>query len=503
MENSSDIKEQLIKNGGWGIVSSFLNRIGGFILTILISRMLMPEDFGRYSIIMTVVLFFITLFELGINQTLIRYISLEINKNKEKATAHFKYLFKVKFILSSCASLILLISSYILSSYLFKDKNLFIPLAILSFYLFFISLTLFFESLFYVKKNVKYISIKELFSIIFRIAFILVIGFFIGSDVKVIWICISLVFFSLFSFIYVFFISKKKYPSLFKPGNYFFNKKHILKFMFFLNLQNVSLLVLSNITLILLGTFLNSEFVGYYNLAWALIVGIISLLFSFSPIFLAAFTKSDENSFQLILKKIFKMFLLLALPIAFGLSFFSKFFILELYGENYLLASIPLSILAFSIPFIFGVNLSLDCFFAKNKQRNFSRVLVFFSIISAVLNYFIIKLSSSDSPEHTLIIVSIINLTIWISCFLSALYLLKKELKTQIIAPWILKSLFSCGIMYFVLWISLKIIKDLTLIKGVLLIIFGASIYIISLFLIGGIKKEEIRWIYSLVKNKK
>src|SRR4030042_1388664 len=151
MESSSQIKEQIIKNSFWNIVNSFINRIGGFILVILLSRLLMPEGFGKYSLVMTISLFFITFSDLGINQTLIRYISLEIGKNNQKAVSYFKYLFRTRFLLTLSISLILLIGAYPLSLYIFNDISLFPYLTILSFYVFIVSLTGFFESLFFIK----------------------------------------------------------------------------------------------------------------------------------------------------------------------------------------------------------------------------------------------------------------------------------------------------------------------------------------------------------------
>ena len=218
MEDSSEIKEQIIKNSFWNIINSFINRIGGFILIILLSRLLMPEGFGKYALVMTISLFFITFSDLGINQTLIRYISLEIDRNNQKAVSYFRYLFRTRFLLTLLISLVLLIGAYPLSFYIFHDPSLFSYLTVLSLYVFIVSLTGFFESLFFIKKDVKYISIKESISLILKIMAIILIGYFIIPSYKLAYILFSFVGISLLSFFLILYFSKSSYSSLFKTG---------------------------------------------------------------------------------------------------------------------------------------------------------------------------------------------------------------------------------------------------------------------------------------------
>jgi len=502
MKDSSEIKDQLIKNSLWGIINSVINRVGGFILIILISRMLMPEGFGRYSLAMTIALFFIAFSDLGINQTLIRYVSLEIDKNNKKASSYFKYLFKIKFFLTLAASLILFLGAYLLSLYVFKDSSLFFPLLMLSIYVFFLSLSDFLESLFFIRKNVKYLSIKEFLSILFKVTCIILIWFFISPGLKLNWIFVSLACFSILVFLFIFSLSKKKYFLLFNQKKIPVNTKDLSRFLLSVNIKNISLLIFSNITIILLGIFLTSEFVGYYTSSWALVSGIISLLFSFSYVFLPVFTNVKEETFRSIFKKIFRISFLIALPISFGLSLLSTFFIKVIYGDDYLLASIPLSILPFIIPLIVGTNLALDSFFARNKQKTFSLVMFVFAGIFIFLNYLFIRLLSPLSGEVTLLGISIINLIIWSSCFIFAVCLLKKEMNINVFSRDLMKSVISCFVMSAFILISIELVENLTLFSGIILIILSAIIYFSFLLLIKGITKEDFVSIQQVIKKR-
>jgi len=502
MKESFELKDQLVKNSAWGMINSLINRIGGFILIVLISRMLMPEGFGRYSLAMTIALFFITFSDMGINQSLIRYVSLEIDKDEGKAISYLKYLFKIRFLLTLTVSLILLAGSHILSVYIFKDPSLFFPLIILSIYVFFISLTSFFESLFFIKKNVKYLSAKEFFSVLFRLICLLGIWFFISSSSKLNWIFISLTSFSILAFLFIFCLSKKKYISLFNSKEIPIDKKDISHFLLFINIQNISILILSNFTVLLLGIFLNSEFVGYYTSSWALVSGVISLLFSFSYVFIPILTNAKEETFKFLLKKIFRISLILALPISFGLSLLSKFFILSIYGEAYLTAAIPLSILAFVIPLLVGINLALDSFSARNKQKKFAIFMLVSAFAFIFLNYIFIKLLSTNSGKIALAGVSILNLVIWLICFLSAIYLLKKELKINLISKDLFKPLLSSLVMSAFILSSLYFVGQLTLVTGIVIILSSMIIYFSFLYMIKGITKEDLALIKQTFQRK-
>lgn len=503
MESPSQIKEQIIKNSFWNIINSFINRIGGFVFVILLSRLLMPEGFGVYSLVMTISLFFITFSDLGINQTLIRYISLEIDRNNQKAVSYFKYLFRTRFLLTLSISLVFLIGAYPISLYIFNDISLFPYLVILSFYVFIVSLTGFFESLFFIKKNVKYISLKESVSLILKIIAIITIGYFIIPEYKLFYIFFSFIGISLLAFFLVLYFSKHSYPFLFRKNKKDIDKRGIAKFIFLLNIQNISLMILSQASIILIGIYLTKEYVGYYNAAWALVAGIISLLFSFSSMFISIFTSINEETFQHLLKKIFRLFFIFALPISFGLSLLSKFFIVTIYGEEYLPASASLSILAFLIPCMIGIDLAIASFSARNKQRKFSIIMLASALIFLFLNYIFIKFLSPNSGELIITGISVINLITWLFCFIGVIYLLKKEVQVNIISFHVIKLILSCFVMSAFILLSLHFFKDINLLRGMLIVSSSAVIYFLFLFLIRGITKEDFSLIREIYKKKK
>lgn len=488
--NLSEVKSQVVKNSFWGIISSILNRIGSFILAILLSKLLLPDLFGVYSLAMAVAFFFISFSDLGINQALIRYVSADIDKINGESSSYAHYLLKIKLSVTIIISLALLVLSYPLSFFIFRNQSLFPLFIILGFYVFFISLSSFFEALFFIRKNVNYISVKEFFLFFFKLSAILLVNFFVPSEFRLQGIFLSFVAVSILSLLFVVHFSKKVCSAVFTKAKQKINKKEILKFVLLLNVQNVSLMVLSQAGLVFLGIFLAEKYVGYYNVSWALVAGLISLVFSFSSIFIPVFTAISEEKFKLVLKKVFNFLLILALPVSFGLSLLSHFFISSIFGENYLTAVIPLRIISFLIPLIIGVDLSLAAFISRKKQKKFAAALFSSALIFILLSVFFIHLFSS-SGENALSALAIISVAVWSLCFLSAIFLIKKEFNFNILSFNLIKSLVACGVMSAFISFALKFVGELNILFGIGIILLSMVVYFSVMFLIRGISKND------------
>ena len=106
-ENLSKIA---VKNSIYSLGVVLSSKIGGFILTIFLARLLLPELFGVYSLVLSVVLIAVTLTDLGADITGMRYISKALtNGNNKQARSYFRYILKIKIILILIAVLIILI----------------------------------------------------------------------------------------------------------------------------------------------------------------------------------------------------------------------------------------------------------------------------------------------------------------------------------------------------------------------------------------------------------
>ena len=119
MAKSKAKKENLtkstVKNSIYNFTYTFISKIGALILTIILARMLLPELFGIYGLVMSIFLIATTFTDLGASNTLIRYASKSLaSNNKKEAKSYIRYLFKIKLLLTIGVILIILtISKYL------------------------------------------------------------------------------------------------------------------------------------------------------------------------------------------------------------------------------------------------------------------------------------------------------------------------------------------------------------------------------------------------------
>ena len=114
------LTKSVIRRSFWNFLTTLISRFGAIIFTIVIARLLQPELFGLYGLTMSVMSIFLTFADLGINATLMRYVALAIGaKSKEKASAYFNYLVRIKIMLTLFFALVLLMIAYPLSIYIF------------------------------------------------------------------------------------------------------------------------------------------------------------------------------------------------------------------------------------------------------------------------------------------------------------------------------------------------------------------------------------------------
>ena len=74
-ENLSSIA---VKNSVFALVFTVISKIGGAIFIILIARLLLPELFGVYSLAISIIVIIMTFTDLGISNTVVRYVSQAI-----------------------------------------------------------------------------------------------------------------------------------------------------------------------------------------------------------------------------------------------------------------------------------------------------------------------------------------------------------------------------------------------------------------------------------------
>jgi len=390
-----------IKNSVYQVAGTFVSKIGSLLFTIILARILMPELFGLYILALSTIVIFSFFTDLGTGQTLVRFLSKNISQNKlSKSKINTIYLFNIKFLITWGIFTLFLILAKPLSIY--YQKPIFLILLSGSLYLFSISLSNFFRSFFESLNDFKTPFIRETFFQILRLILIPLLVIYLlyqsisGENILII-VFVSLGIIWAIMVLFLFFVAKKTPVFLAKKSKLSLKEKKEVNF-FFISLIAFSVfsIIFSYSDIFILGGFVSSEYIGYYQAAMGLI-GSLSTLVLFSGSLFPIFSRLKGKALELGFKKTLRITFLISFTLFLISLLFSNVIITTLYGKEYLQA-IPffrgLCFLLILWPFVALYN---GYFMAKGKPEVIKNLLIFISLFNLGLNFLLVYFLSQSS----------------------------------------------------------------------------------------------------------
>jgi len=389
-------KSIVFKNAKWQFSTSLLSKAGSLIFTIIIARLLLPELFGLYSLALSTIFIFASFADLCVVQTLVRFVSKALGrKNKKKARVYIKYLTKIKIWLTIATMAILILAAkFIAQNY--YHKPIFLALMAGSLYILFSTFSFYLALIFQSANNFKYPFYWMLYFQISRLIVVpLIIIFslkYLSSQLTIFFIILGLALAFLISLVYATFILHKKLSFIFKKSKEQLKnkeKKKANKFILALTVTVLSAVFFGYIDIIMLGHFVQAEFIGYYKAALSLIGGIGALI-AFSPVLFPVFSRIKGKRLERSLNKSIKVTLILSAIFFIGTLAFANLIIKIAYGNAYL-ASVSilylLSLLLISLPLssVYAVY-----YVAKDKPFVIAKLFVIATFLNIILNYIFI-----------------------------------------------------------------------------------------------------------------
>jgi len=479
------LARKVLKNSIYNSSGVFIGNVAGIILTIILARLLRPELFGIYHLALAVGFLLLTFTDLGINGTLIRYVSHALGRNDETlARSYFKYLVKIKLVLSLLVSVILFLLAKPLAIHVFHKPSLFLPLEIIAAFIFLYALLGFTNSAFNAFQEFKYNTIR---STIYEGLRLLLIPLFVilGYSVwgALVGFCLSI----LGAFLVLFYFLVKKHAFLLRGEVKRIDRKRILRFLSFLTIGSISGVVFAYVDSIMLGIFMAAEYVGFYRASYNIVIAIAGLA-SIAGVLFPVFTQLEGDDLTNAFQKVFKYSAILSFPFAFGLAFIAEPFVKVVYGAEYLPAVYPLYALSFliitSTTDFFGT-----IFNAKEKPEYPAMVVTVSMVLNVLLNYFLILRYGMIGAAVATVISRYFN-------FLSLGILSKRVLNISPALSSIYKPLLSSLVMVAFLYLAPR--PD-TILIGILEIIIAGVVYISVLLLVRGIGMEDLRYFKEIV----
>ena len=473
-----DIAGRVIRNTGVILTGNLAGKALNFIVLIYLARYLGANDFGKYSFVIAYFFFFSVLALLGINKIVVR----EISKDKTIQERIIGNALSLRLLLSIAAIILSLIIINLLN-YPFDTKIL---VYITSLTLLLLSIRATYASIFEACLRMEYSALTNFIEAIVSLILILSIIFLKGDLIHVM---AALVIASLSNLLVTFFFSQR-----FVKPKFEFNLGYVKKIFgasIPVGLTTVFRSIYYRIDVLMLSLMKTYVAVGYYSAAYALIAALDiiprAITISIFPL-LSRYSVSSRDSLEISYEKSFRLMLMIALPIAVMIALFSEDIIFLIYGSEFLPSSLALSVLIWSVIFLFMNALFANLIISMGKERMTAYTTGIMALVNIVLNFLLI-------PQYSYIGASIA--TVFTEALGAAIffYYIYANLIKKLFATIILK-LTSLNILLCLILIIFDFIPF------ILLIILSLIFYIILLVKFNCITKEEISLLKSVIKIK-
>ncbi len=463
------------------MIAYIVEKLLVFFYFIFLARYLGPEKFGIYSFAISFVAIFSVFLDFGFSTALVR----ETAKAKEKMTDYLNNLLTFKFITTFFTILLIVLVINFLN-YPFSTR----------FFVYLATLWIILESFgstFYASirgwQNLRYESIGLILN---KFSYVLLGFLFIFLKLHLIAFAIPLIIGGLLYLIYSFLPLREIF--VFKPVL----DKKIISFFFKISLPlffgSVFFMLFNYINTVLV-SYLSSDYsAGIFSAAFRIPMALLFLPAAFGasifPVFSYLVKEENKEKLSYIFEKVFFSLILISIPLIFGGIIEGEKIIHFVYGPEFIAAIVPFKILigTLALTFLDFLFSSLLTAFDKQIQNAIARGI---GLTVNILFCFLLI------PKFTYLGGAIAFVIGWLIFFIIQVNLVSMLIRIKFSR--ILKKIFSVIFSSLVMSILIYIFKEkIHLLFSFLL---GIISYFLTLYLIGGIKKEDIKEIQSLIKS--
>ena len=379
--------QKLAKGSAFVFIGTIISLLLGFVSQILLVKATTQNEFGIYSLALTIATICVTISSLGLKEGSARYIAYFKGKDDVEniGAIVFSSIVIALFASVSITLLIILTSEYI-ATQLFNSIELSTILNLLAITIPFTVLVNVFVSIFRGFNNAK---IHVYFNNILRpVTYIILLGVAILLHLQFIQLVYTYIVSILITFLALslYFINKVPIKIKFDQIKVKSNAKELLVYSMPLLAVSILLTAMSWTDTLMLGYFKTTETVAAYNavypIANLLSVVINSIGFLYVPIISQLYARNQIQEVGTINASSTKWCFMITFPIFVLIFLFPEFIINSLYGPRYVEASTVLQIL--------GIGFIMNSFFGVNyytlMSTGKSRFLMNCTLISAILN---------------------------------------------------------------------------------------------------------------------
>jgi len=475
--------QNIAKNTTWLTSSYIIQKILAFIYFTLIARFLGAQNIGIYTFSLSLTTIFSIFIDFGLANVLIR----EAAKFKEKANDYLNNIISVKILFSLISYLAVVIVINLLNKPALTQNMVYLA----GFVMILDSFTLSFFAIFRAYQNLKF----EAVSIVFNQIVILIIGLVgIYLHFPLYILIIALLAGSVFNFLYSLIFLKIKLKFKFKFSWSKITLKTLFKIALPFALAGIFTRVYSYIDQILISVLIGDKYLGWYSVPYKITYAFQFLPAAFAAAIYPAMSDcylNNKERLKMIFDRSMYILIVLCIPLAIGIASLADKIIIFLYTQEYQPSILALQIMIISvIPLFlsFPVGSILN---ACDKQTTNTINLGITMVISVVMNIILIPkyqhIGAAITALISLTMLFILNLA-WVP------KIVKYDYKFLLIKS--AKTIFASVIM------GLVILYFKNSVNFLILIIIGALLYLVLMYLIKGYTKDDITYLWQAIFKK-
>ena len=455
------------------------------------TRVLGVNNYGTISYVNSIVSYFSLFATLGITSYAIREGAIYRN-DKEKFSKFGNELFSINIISTIIAYILLLFFVFI-----FKKSNINLMLLMIS-SLSIVFTTIGIEWVNVIYEDYLYITIRS-----FAIQIISLISLFIlvktSNDIYL-YVIIQSLNVGIIAF------SNLKYTRKYFFPHFTFHlnlKKHIKPILILFS-NSIAVSIYLNIDNVLLGAIKGVYYVGIYSVAvkiYTILKQIVAAVYNVTITRLTEYIQNKNNEeYRNLLNNVINNIIIISIPITIGIICTSDLIVILLAGKEYLEASVPLKILAFSILFAVIGGLLAYCVNLPYKRETKNLISTFISAgINFMLNLVFIPIIGVEGAAITTLIS---ECSVCLILFIGIRDLWKQFDFKQICIN-ILKCVVAVLPFTFICYIVSSYIKEYILVKLIVTIIICIVEYIIINILLNNKDFKKLMNIFDFRKDLK
>ena len=480
----------LIKASFWLTIAELVFNLSGYIVHALLGRFLGPAEYGRYGIIITFATMIVVLVGRGVPVAMSKYLSEVRKKDAGTILSVRKTGAIVQTILISIVTVLYYfivppVAGKLLGDpslvQLFKISTPIIPaFALASFYVYYFNGIHKFNSQ----------SLIKFYRGIVKIVFIISLGFLFSTKGAVVGHALA----PLSVFVFAYFLDPFRKEKAHKKSPISWQK--MLSFAWPITLFMIFYEIMISIDLYMVKGLLGSdELTGLYNAA--LTIGRLPFYaFYFLTIILLpkiseATSKQDLVKTKHILSFAMRFLFILLIPAVTLLSFFSTSASQLFFGNQYILAGAPLSILAFGLGFLVVFYILAFALNGAGKNKFPMWIALFGMILNSILNYYLIQEYGINGAAIATSVSSFVVMLLMI-------IFVQRKLASFFKPFSVLKYLVGSGLIYVVADSFLSQHKFIFILWSILLL----GVYFVFLFFTKELSKKDFLLLRDSIRNK-